>query len=168
MRIRIFFITMLLSMLCFSMNAERWVITDQDLTIWGDADYINRLGMEHAGYEFEVIGHEGTKLKFNYNGHTAYVAEYCCKQIDEPAQATEAAESAPVQESANDAPAQTEKNDTDHKKLFGFALTLLAVWLWFISWAHCWCGVNIKNGTATGSVSLTTVIAPCHTCCRPF
>lgn len=62
------------------------MVTDETLTIYGDLQYINRLGQVHRGYTFEAQGLEGDMLVFTFNGQKAYAATYCCKQIQESAQ----------------------------------------------------------------------------------
>ncbi len=65
------------------LSAEKWMVTDETLTIYSDLQYINRLGQVHRGYTFEAQGLEGDMLVFTFNGQKAYAATYCCKQIQE-------------------------------------------------------------------------------------
>ena len=77
-------LTLLLIVTCTLqlLASEKWIVTDQDLTVWDSPDYLNKLGVIHRGYEIEAEGLEGDMLRFVYNGQTAYVASYCCKKVE--------------------------------------------------------------------------------------
>lgn len=95
-------VTLLAFALFFSVQAlagAKWVVKDQELTVWDSPEYFNRLGMVHRGYEIDAIAIEGNMIRFNYNGKTAYVATYCCEMVDEESKvgATQDTEETPAQ-----------------------------------------------------------------------
>ena len=54
-------LTLLLIVTCTLqlLASEKWIVTDQDLTVWDSPDYLNKLGVIHRGYEIEAEGFEG-------------------------------------------------------------------------------------------------------------
>lgn len=88
----LFILLSYISVVCIDAQ-RRWVVTDEDLTVWDSPQYLNKLGMIHRGYEITETGMDGDMIRFEYHGKTAYVAEYCCKLLkQEPAKKTEPAQ----------------------------------------------------------------------------
>lgn len=88
----LFILLSCISIVCIDAQ-RRWVVTDEDLTVWDSPNYLNKLGMIHRGYEITETGMDGDMIRFEYHGKTAYVAEYCCKLLkQEPAKKTEPAQ----------------------------------------------------------------------------
>ena len=78
---------------------RKWVVSDQDLTVWDSPNYLNKLGMVHRGYEITEIGLDGDMIRFEFEGQTAYVATYCCKLKEQKAEkASEAVKSVEAKE----------------------------------------------------------------------
>lgn len=97
-------LTLLLIVTCTLqlLAGEKWIVTDQDLTVWDSPNYLNKLGMIHSGYEIDAEGLEGDMIRFVYNGQTAYVASYCCKKVEADAAGPEVSANTDSQP-ANDA-----------------------------------------------------------------
>lgn len=98
---------------------EKWVVTDNELTVWDSPEYLKKLGMVTCGYEIDAIAIEGDMIRFEYNGQTAYVATYCCARVPEKsagqeqaaanAGAVEAAPAKPSSEAAAVSPKKVER-----------------------------------------------------------
>lgn len=81
-RLIVVLLTLFVSIL--TVQARKWVVSDETLTVWSTANYIGELGKLHRGdviEELEIA--EGDKIKFNYNGKTGYVSSNCCKVMNE-------------------------------------------------------------------------------------
>ena len=86
-------------------------VSDTYVTVFEEPERINALGRMNQGEEFEAIGRDGSLLIFMYKGKKAYVASYCCKEIEEnPAettkQATPGAELQKVEVARENSPAE--------------------------------------------------------------
>ena len=86
-RLILFFLLSCLAVCC-ALAQQKWVVADEDLTVWDSPNYLHKLGMVHKGYEITQTGLEGDMIQFNYDGQTAYVATYCCKPLRETAEAS--------------------------------------------------------------------------------
>ncbi|MDD6253728.1 MAG: hypothetical protein PUA96_06770 [Bacteroidales bacterium] len=80
-RLIIVFLLLLADVMSVS-AANRFRVTDDILTVYGEPERINVLGKLHQGDEYEIVGQEGNMYIFMYNGKTAYAASYCCKLIE--------------------------------------------------------------------------------------
>lgn len=79
---KILFVILLLAGCLLPVHAgEKWVVTDNELTVWDSPDYLKKLGMVTRGYEIDAIAIEGDMIRFEYEGMTAYVATYCCRRV---------------------------------------------------------------------------------------
>ncbi len=85
-----FILLFLLSLLvAANVSAQRkWIVSDQDLTVWDSPNYLNKLGMVHRGYEITETGMDGDMIRFEFEGQTAYVATYCCKLAEQTTEKT--------------------------------------------------------------------------------
>ncbi len=83
----------------------KWVVTDDNLTVWGTPDYNHKLGVLHKGYEFEEKSIDGNKICFDYNGQKGYVPMHCCQKVapqDSDATVTEATSKVAVSSHSSD------------------------------------------------------------------
>lgn len=60
---------------------NRFRVTDEVLTVYGEPERINELGKLHRGDEFDIVGEDGRMYVFMYKGKKAYAASYCCELI---------------------------------------------------------------------------------------
>lgn len=87
---RFILLFLLSSLVAVNVLAQRkWVVSDQDLTVWDSPNYLNKLGMVHRGYEITETGMDGDMIRFEFEGQTAYVATYCCKLLEETTEKTD-------------------------------------------------------------------------------
>lgn len=71
---------------------NKFRVSDAYVTVYQEPERINALGRMNRGEEFEAIGNDGSMLIFMYKGKKAYVASYCCKEIEAiPAETTKPA-----------------------------------------------------------------------------
>lgn len=61
---------------------NKFRVSDTYVTVFQEPERINALGRMNKGEEFEAIGRDGSLLIFMYQGKKAYVASYCCKEIE--------------------------------------------------------------------------------------
>lgn len=86
-------------------------VSDTYVTVFEEPERINALSRMTQGEEFEAIGRDGSMLIFMYKGKKAYVASYCCKEIEKnPAETTKqappGAELQKVEVAREDSPAE--------------------------------------------------------------
>ena len=59
----LFILLSYISVVCIDAQ-RRWVVTDEDLTVWDSPQYLNKLGMIHRGYEITETGMDGHLILF--------------------------------------------------------------------------------------------------------
>lgn len=54
-----------------TLAANRFQVTDETFTVFGEPERINALGKLHRGDEYEIVGQDGNMYIFVYNGRKA-------------------------------------------------------------------------------------------------
>lgn len=132
-----------------TMQAAKYEVRDETLTVYDDPERTHALGKMHRGDVFESNEKAMSMLVFDYNGKKGMVAEYCCREIAESVPAEKIAEvsepqTAPVKKDDTSSIGVARKGNTEDE---------LPDWVAHILALFMICGVGVGFWTIFGHSS---------------